>query len=212
VAATPAPALPTYPQYAQDAVITISAESFGACAFSFYGSTFTQLYLTDNGRLTFGGPDGSYIATVGGATSFPGTLGIWCDLSVVSVGTITVTSPATAVLSAAFVGVPYYNTGNLNTFSLIVDANSGALTINGIAGIQTNSWSSTFNQFIGISKGYGATNPGQTLFSNFVGLGLQPGPGGSGMTYRFGQQGTLCPGVSSITFVPNGSNYDFIVN
>jgi hypothetical protein len=168
--------------------------------------------VTDNGRITFDAGSAAWVPSVSAAMSVPGFFGVWCDLTNVDLG-ISVVSPASGVLSLQFSNVRYYATSNYNTFQLTLDTNDQSLQISGMQGIHTNSVSSSINQFIGVSKGYGATNPGQTSFSSFIGSGMQLGPGGFGMTYRFGPEGTLTPNVNSIVFTPNGAgNYNFTVN
>ncbi|HEY6223617.1 MAG TPA: hypothetical protein VIW26_07530, partial [Gemmatimonadales bacterium] len=203
------PTLPSFPNN-DNLTLTIPVAAFGACSAPFFQTAFTQVMVTDNGCMTFGGgvAPTPYVAS---ALSAPGKFGVWCDLWAPT-GGINVTSPYPGALRLSFSSVRYYLTGNLNSFSLTLDSANGVLSIENVAGITANSVYPSSNQFVGISRGLGATDPGQTDFSGSIGLGPQPGPGGTAMIYRFGPEGTLAPGVTSITFTPNGTgNYNFIV-
>jgi hypothetical protein len=178
----------------------------GPSSVNFYGVSYTQIFVTDNGRVMFGSGSTSGSPTIASAMANPGFVGHWCDLDPRIGGYIDVSTTATTV-RVDFVGVPYASQAAYpNTFGIVIDAPTGVITMDGLGGIVAHP--TTLNGFFGISRGAGATNPGTTAFSppssNVTGNATD-------MIYNFGLAGTHATGLSSITFLPNASsNYDWI--
>ncbi len=97
------------------------------------------------------------------------------------------------------------NPGTASSFRIENDSNTGIVKIMNIAqGAQA-----TINSaLLGISRGAGATNPGQAPFSNAA-TGVTSNA--TDMLYNLGIAGTLAPGITAITFAPNAfGNYDWM--
>jgi hypothetical protein len=122
-------------------------------------------------------------------------VGAWCDLAPNLGGTITMASPSSTTFRVDYVAVPYFGGIGANSFSMILDAAAGAVTITGLTGFTPN----LDLMFLGLSRGAGATDPGPVVFS----------PGGpifpanaTDMVYEFGQEGALAAGVNALLFNP----------
>jgi hypothetical protein len=184
-------------------VVDLLAAPFCGATLPFYGTSYSQIYVISNGRITMNGPDTGFSPTVAAALTGNPFLGAWTDLNPAAGGTITAVNTGTG-LRVDYQNVVYYNTAVPNTFSVGIDGVTGEVTLSGLSGIGVGPGS----MFLGISRGNtGATDPGMTNFTN--GVGITGGP--NEMIYEFGGAGTLAPGISSIQFFPNGAgNYDWI--
>jgi hypothetical protein len=182
----------------------------GPASFPFYGAAHSTFSVVSNGRVMFGTPVADFNPTVASAMSQSPSINRWVDLNLDpttgGAGSVAISIPAPGIIRVQWTAVPFYAAvGSANTFALVMDSLTGAVTIeNGLSFQQVTP--TPPNMFLGISPGGpAATNPGAAAF--VIG-GPFPGPGGGGMTYQFGAAGTLALGVSSLVFVPNASgNY-----
>lgn len=175
----------------------------------FYGTIQSNAWISTNGRVGFGtNPDATFFPSVAGAMTGDSFVGYWCDLNVFNGGTITATKPGPGLTRVQWNAVPYYNTAINNTFALQFDANTQTVWIDLLP---TIGFSSGGNAFLGMSKGQGATDPGQVAYQ----VGGIPSSGmgvaGPGMIYTHAIEGTGLTGLNGILFFwNNGSqNYDW---
>ncbi|NRA94587.1 MAG: hypothetical protein HRU14_00105 [Planctomycetes bacterium] len=205
---------------ADDTPIQISLTGTGFCSgagsIAFYGTTYTQMWISPNGRVAFSASPGiDYTPTLAEALSQTEIVGYWTDLSPNAGGNVTVTNTATSGYRIDWSGVPYFATpAPLNSFAIEFDP-SGVVTLDGLTGIgpQPGVAIGGDDAFLGMSPGGpgGATDDGPTTF----GAGLAGGPvNAASMLYDFysastgaGLSGSLLPGtLNRIDFVPSGLN------
>jgi hypothetical protein len=178
---------------------------------AFYGTSYTNFHVITNGNVQLGTAAAStaFSPTVAAAATGNGRIGHWADYNTAFGGSISITSPAPNQVSVDFNAIGYHTqTGTASTFGVLLDGATGAISITGINTIGAQLATGTENAFLGITRGAGATDPGAALFS----------PASTGVTvnslqmlYNFGLAGTLAPGISTITFIPNGvGNYDWL--
>ncbi len=141
----------------------------------FFFQSFSQMHVSSNGRVTFGSSDASFLPVVTSTTTGPGWFGHWLDLNP-SVGpaanVITVDSPAANVFRVHYETVVVFGTPDTITTDLILDANTGSLTITGLSTIPALNVDPIM---VGVSKGgAGGTDPGATVYA----LGGPNAPGG----------------------------------
>ena len=176
----------------------------------FYGTSYTQMFVITNGNVQMGtaAASTSFSPTVAAAATGNGRIGNWADFNTAIGGSIGITSPGAGIISVDYNAIGYFGqAGTASTYAVVIDPATGVLSISGVNTIGAQLTTGTLNAFLGISRGATATDPGPALFS----------PAGGGVTvnstqmlYNFGLSGTLAPGISTITFVPNSlSNYDW---
>lgn len=210
-------ALPTAPQ-GDDTSTTVA---LGACVGSmpFYGTVYTELHVSSNGRIVFGNASNDFSASIAEALNGDPFFGFWTDLNPVLSGSITLDIPSPGQLRATWNSVPYYaEPGTPVSFSLIADTVTGDVSMTALTGIPANPINNTTipsndTQFLGLSMGAGATDGGPTLFL----------PGASGtpsvatdMIYDWfdgvpggaGRAPSLASGMlADLRFSPAGSTY-----
>lgn len=191
-----------------DTVMTIVAGGSPLCApaLTFYGTTQTTYHVVTNGRLMWPVGSNSWTPSAAAAQATTGTLGIWTDYNTAIGGNVTIDIVG-GVLGVNFNAIGYFGqAGTASTFRLENDTNTGIVKIANIAqGAQAVGGAQS--AFLGMSPGIGATDPLQAAFSPAA-VGVTTNA--TDMLYNFGLCGTLAPGITSITFVPNGfSNYDW---
>ncbi len=187
----------------------------GPSSVPFYGTSQTLLHVISNGRAMFGAtPNLSFTASAGTATTGNAFWGAWCDLNqLAGISSISVSAPTPSILRVDYTNMIYWGTTVQNTFALIIDASTGTVQLDGLAGLvagpATPPTGTNVNMFLGISPGTpSATDPGMTPFAAG---GPNTGPVGGGMLYSFGTWGTLHTGLNNITFIPTAAgNYDWI--
>jgi hypothetical protein len=199
--------------------VTFAPPNCGPTSVPFCGTAFTSLFISANGRLTFGAADGAFSPTVATAMTGAPSFGHWTDFNVSAAGTIDYTLTFTTI-TVNFNGVPHYEETTANNLVLSIDA-SGTCTID-VSGIQANpltgiNFITGDAVWMGLSGGnlIGATDGGPTAFTS----------GGAGvnalatdMIYDFvdqptiGTTGGFLPSVPSLqtgsgtlTFVPGGT-------
>jgi hypothetical protein len=122
--------------------------------FSFYGVSYTSLFVNSNGSVGFGSGDGDFTSTVAEfQNGSPRAAGLWADLSPNFGGTVTVTTSAIGV-TVSFVGVPQFAVGGSNSFDLMFDI-AGQTSIANYAPDPAFSSPS----IVGLTPGGGATDP-----------------------------------------------------
>lgn len=168
----------------------------------FYGRSYERLFVSTNGRITFGGADTTFGPVT--ATDFLGDrpcFGYWADLDPSLGGSITVSSPGAGVYEVHYSGVPYFGQpGTSNSFTLRLDGDQ--LVIDGLAGIDVNAGApgTVRTAWVGVSAG-------QPLASDAGATPFAPGnayssPSPYSALYAFGDAGTLASGVASLLFLP----------
>lgn len=151
----------------------------GPAAFPFYGTAYSEFWVSTNGRVGFGPPTMDFTASPEEARTGPPFVGFWTDLDA-TVGIISVVATGPSFVRVAFAGVPYH--GEAASVSLFVELHAdGDLRLAGLTGIASNPVSTPFaasadRQFLGLSAGGAgaATDAGTTLFS--------PGTSGTALT------------------------------
>jgi len=145
------------------------------CAVPFYGTGYTEIFVSSNGRLTFGAADNGWQGTVQNAQNGPPSVGFFTDLDPSSGGIIEIAVDPMdpQLLTVDYVGVPYHGSMDDATFVVAVDLLTGDVVMEALDLIMPNGTPATWgDQFLGISPGAGASDPGATTFS--------PGGMGSG--------------------------------
>jgi len=188
----------------------------GTGAITFYGTSYTEMHISPNGRVTFSASPGTdFTATLAEALIQAEFVGYWTDLSPNVGGNVTVTNTATNGYRIDWSGVPYFATpAPLNSFAIEFDP-TGVVSLDGLMGIgpQPGLVTGGDDAFLGMTPGGlgGATDDGPTTF----GAGLSGGPlNTASMLYDFysaptgaGLPGSLLPGtLNRIDFVPSGLN------
>ncbi len=175
---------------------------------SFYGRSFSTLFIQSNGRITFGVGNTGFTPTAALFATNPPSFGCWTDFNPAAGGSITMTEPAPGVINVAYNGVAYFGTTTPNTFQLQLDTNTNWLAIAGLTGLAAG----TGNMLIGVSGGdvVGATIPAPANFSP----GGLPTVGATAnatdMIYALGVRGSVTSGITRIDFFPNSyGNYDW---
>jgi hypothetical protein len=205
------PGTPVIPGPAgDDGVMTVSLANPALCGapaiMPFFNATYTQFDVSSNGRVLFGSPvpNASGFASVGAALTSDPFVGAWCDLAPNQGGRISISVPASGLVRIDWSEVRYKNAAGSATFGIVLDGNTGTITLDRLGTIQP----ATINQFLGISAGIlgPATNAGPTAFA--------PGgpffPGTSfDMIYAFGAAGSLAPGLTAIVFTPTATTFGY---
>lgn len=178
---------------------------------NFWGTSFSNMHVTTNGRVTMGGADTAYTATLAAAMAGVGFVGHWVDYGTTVAGSVTYAVTAPGVISVNYNGIGYIGqtAATVSTFSIAFDTNTNTVAINNLSGIAPHPLTTTLG-YLGITKGAGATDPGATTFA-VAGSGTYPN--GTDMSYAFGQAGAQLAGtgVNQIIWVPNLSlGYDWV--
>ena len=188
----------------------------------FYGTTYTTIHVSSNGRVVFVSPDTEYSPSISYALSNDPFVGAWSDFDPSTAGTITISSPAPEVVRVDWIGVDYYSpSGTPNTFGIEFNAATGTVSLDGLTGIvsQSSGGSGNEDMFLGLSPGtaLSATDPGAIVFTPGSMGGVL---GGSDMLYDYynytssaGMPPSLVPGtLNEIIFTPSTafpSNYQW---
>jgi hypothetical protein len=191
---------------ADDSVVTVALSNPALCGapanMPFFNANFSQFDVSSNGRVLFGSavPATSGNASVAAALTSDPFVGAWCDLAPNQGGRILISVPASGLVRVDWSEVRYKNAAGSATFGIVLDGNTGTITLDRLGGIQV----SMITQFLGISAGIlgPATNAGQTGFS--AGGPFFP-VNGLDMIYAFGAAGNLAPGLTAIVFTPTAT-------
>ena len=183
--------------------------------FQFLGKIYTQVQVSDNGRVVFGlVPDD----TPAGLSQYdyceqPAFAGYWADLDPSLGGSITIgrESGSSFKLRVQYTNVPYAGfPASQNTFAIILDGTTGAVSLTGLSGIAPHpapAPTAAHNAWVGVSPGRGnSTDHGSVTYG--VGGPFAP-PTRTAATYQYGLSGTFPAGVNTIRFTksaaPNNS-------
>lgn len=193
----------------------------GLCAvndFTFYGTVYSTIDVNSNGRVTFGGGDTDFSATVAEALGDNPQIGAWTDFNpggapVIGISTDPNTFEVVVDYGTPAAGLNYFGGTTPNSFQVRLDVVTGVATLNGLQGLTDNAG----NMFLGISGGnvVGATDSGAATYNSVAGVTTNstdmiyefgtPGPNGSMSTSLIGG------GINMIQFIPNGlGNYDWL--
>ncbi len=210
-------------------VVTACVGGAGPASIPFYGTEFTRIEVSANGRVMFWRPSAAPSPHPNSPVQFAATdspfVGAWADFNPSMGGNIVISLSSPDTIRVDYVAVPYEIPAGCtlstyfpglgwsciqysppspslpNTFSIELNGDTGALTLLGLNGL-TSSPPSPFNvpMMLGLSAGpLGGVDQGATTFS-VGGTGSVPG---RAMIYRYGPSGTLAPGVTTLQFVPN---------
>lgn len=174
---------------------------------SFYGTTYTSLFVNANGFVSFTGGDSLWTAGPSLWAAGPPRIGVWSDFNSAQ-GSITASLNGTrTIVSYSVPEAVLFPVGPpvLTNFNIEFDTLSGAAAITGFAGDPGHGT----DTLIGITPGNGAADPGSTSFANFLGLGPQGGPGGNVMLYEY-VGGGMPQGYPNLAF-PGGDSSSFVV-
>lgn len=167
--ANPAPfAGPT----ADDGTVLIDLAAMGCGPVDFLGTSYDSIGVNANGRVTLGGVDGDFSASVAEAITDIPCIGYWTDFNPAAAGvgptSITITDTG-SVVAVDWVNVEYFGeTTAPNTFNVSFDRTNNSASINGLTGIMMNPATGitlSDSIFFGMSPGAGiATDPGSVTF------------------------------------------------
>ncbi len=222
VTAAVSPVFPVGPTGDDDSVTVDLVGSGYDYSMPFYGTTYSQLHVSSNGRVLFGAPSSSFSPSVSAALSGNPFVGLWTDLDPSLSGNITISSPGMSRVRIDWNGVPYWGEPTAPvTLGLEFDSASGEVTLDSLLQVpinpRNNSPYSGQNQFLGLSRGGpNAIDLGTSAFApNFVGTGPA-----NAMLYDFlnaagpgGLAPTLFTGLDQLRFVPAaGGGYAWVGN
>ncbi len=176
-------------------------------AVTFYGTSYTTLFVNSNGSVSFIQGTGDFSPTAAAFNSqMPRLAGHWSDLEPNAAGTVTATSSLAGVFKVSFVNVPEWGSGNTKqcTFDIAFDTVAGNCAVQNY-GHSGGAWSS--DTLVGISPGSAPTST-SVAFSSFLGLGAQNGAATRSI-YQL-TPGAAPQGFSSITF-PSANGAAFLV-
>ena len=197
----------------------------GPASLPFYGTSFSEIHVSDNGRVLFDQADIDFSPSLADAMLGSPFVGFWTDIDPRG-GTVRVFSTGNDIVQVVWQQVTYLD--ETATFDLAIQfvASTGAITVSSLNTIPVNPVSTGFatggdGQWLGLSGGaiLGATDGGMTVF----------GAGGSGSTANatdmlydlydaFGTGGaaamlpSLASGaLSSVEYTPNaGGGYSWV--
>jgi hypothetical protein len=172
-----------------------------------YGNVYTEMYVSTNGYLSFGGFANNASPSLPLVSSGPVRVGCYTDMLVDHrTSSVTVSRPFPGLIRVQYTNVPMFGFIHLvNNYTIDLDTVSGAVTLGGLNGLATLG---TATLFLGISRGAGATNPGPAVFGPAPQAGITANP--TDMIYTLGPAAPP-PGVGTLIFTPNGFlNYDWV--
>ena len=192
--------------------VTAPPYCWAAGGIPMYGTTYTQMHVTDNGRVTFNIGNAAWSPSTSFAMSGPPFVGLWGDFNPVPAlgGSVMISTTPFGYIRIDYQNVIYGNLGGAsNVFYIEFDWFTGSIEIGGLAGFIPHP--NNAPAFLGISPGSlgSATDPGAVNFSPSAsptgGFAVLP----TDMIYDFGPTPlqSLTAGVSQIFFVPTGGNY-----
>lgn len=201
IAATGGPATPV--ALGEDASVAVQLAPLCVPPVSYYGTSYSSLFINANGSVSFLQPSSDWTSSPGEfVTQMPRIAGMWTDLSPQAGGTVSYsTSPQGIAVS--FAGVPQYNTANSNSFSIEMTS-TGTTTISGYAPANPFQFAPVL---VGFSPGAPATNPGALSpgIASFLGAGLQTSHLATDAIYGFDFFLPPAAGWNSFTLFGNGA-------
>ena len=199
-------------------IVTLTPAALPLCgppSFPFYGLSYSAINVHSNGRISFGaGPSIDFSASPAEAASGLPFVGLWTDLDP-SQGSVNVLCPQTDQVhvhfSAPYLGEPT----TVVDFTITLNASTGVIELEGLQAVVPNPLSTPLatagdRQFMGMSPGLNASDPGPVTFA--VG-GSGGGAAGGSMLYDWYDHlsggpalvpSLLSGGVSLLVFTPDG--------
>ena len=195
--------------------VTTSPSCWTTSGVPFFGTTYTTIHVSSNGRVLFGGPENGTLPSVSSAMTGLPFVGFWSDLNPGLGGSVGASSPSPDIVRIEWAAIPYSGLAlTATSFSIEIDALTGVILLDGLLGITANPGFTNAgdNQFLGITHGApgSATDLGPTVFAiGAMGTAVAP----EVMLYDFydfnvfgGLVGSLTPGtLDRITFTPSTS-------
>jgi len=100
-----------------------STELFTPFPIDFCGERYNSVFVNGNGNITFGEPSGAFIESAGALLAGPPRIaGLWRDLNASQGGTVTFDTDGSSFFEVIWDGVPEFDAGNSNTFSIKLQA------------------------------------------------------------------------------------------
>ncbi len=199
---------------------SINLDQFDGCGdgtFSFYGISYTECRISTSGRVVFGSgnADLDTSASVAEAMSLQPFVGFWTTIGYRHlVSSLQVLNAGPSVVRFAFLSVFFVqNSAALLPWTMVIELNTATneITIEGLPSMADFPPPAlAVNQFLGLSRGAGATNAGTTTFA----------AGGSGaatdstsMIYDFVSNAAVAELASFTSFTPiNGVRFTPIIS
>ncbi|MAG58453.1 MAG: hypothetical protein CMJ83_19370 [Planctomycetes bacterium] len=173
--------------------------------FTFYGTSYTQCWLTSNGRVTFESAPTSFSPTISSALSGPPFVGCWADFHPLGVANISAGTSGGGDVIASF-GTPSEPLqlsgliGGGSQFQIELQPAASAVVLRGLLGLEIG----VPAMYLGLSPGAvnGAIDPGPAGFALGAGAAVVDP---THAIYEFGPIGSLGGGADQLVFLPNGS-------
>jgi len=213
-AAAASPALNVTPSLGLDGFLQVflGVPPFCGGPVTFYGTSYTSLFVNANGFVSFTGGDSWWAATPSYWSTLMPRVGVWSDFDSQVTGTVTAGTGNNQVL-VNYTLVPENTNGvgfgPQTSFNIEFDTLVGFAAITGFAPGAGHGTATLLGITPGASSGSNASDPGSITFANFLGLGAQLGPGGNNMLYEF-NPGGMPGGFGNIVF-PGGDASGFVV-
>ncbi|NRA97652.1 MAG: hypothetical protein HRU14_15765 [Planctomycetes bacterium] len=204
-------------------IVTITLGGLPVCgpaSIPFFGTAYTQLNVHSNGRVSFGNyPSIDFSASPAEAMAGDPFVGFWTDLDPTN-GNVTIHAPTPSAIVVGYTATYFDEPSGNVSFYIRFDAATGGVDLLGLQLIPANPLTSALatagdRQFLGLSPGLGATDPGPVTF----GVGAVGSGGSSAMLYdwydHLSGHPSLVPSLQTgnlygIFFSPNGQGgYDW---
>ncbi|MAB90489.1 MAG: hypothetical protein CMJ90_13665 [Planctomycetes bacterium] len=177
-------------------------------AITFAGQLYTQLSISANGMISFGGSNSSPLPGPTAFTNLPAIAGFWADLDnrPSAAGNDVTISQTGGVIRVSWINLPSFGqAGTASSVDVVFDTTTGATIIESYSPDPGHLGSS----LVGLTPGMAATNPGPVSFSALVGSGGTAGI--SDMVYELAAGGPVAGGFSQVIFPLSGPTA-YVVN
>jgi hypothetical protein len=168
--------------------------------FRWYGLYYSTLYVSSNGRLTFGAPSNTGAAAYsGGSSSFvsgPPSFGVWTDLDPSQGGTVTVDNQA-SYIRITYSGVPHKVLPSA-TANFTIDLTSAGTAK--ITGLSQSTFPATDNVIVGGGPGNSVSASPSLDWSSVLPI-LTPTPVNSNVAEDFPAANLL--DITGVIFLPS---------
>ena len=137
-----------------DDVVRLALDDFPQLpgSVSLFGTSYTEIHVSANGRVMFGGADGDWTPTVAEALAGQPFVGAWADFDPGADGVVAVYTPRAGALRVEYRHVPYRGQpGTASSFALTFAASSGEIVLSGLEGLDVDPGGSPM--LLGISAG-----------------------------------------------------------
>lgn len=170
-------------------------------AITFAGQLYTQLSISANGIVSFGGTNSSPLAGPTAFTSRPAVAGFWTDLDnrpTAAGNDITITQ-AGGVIRIRWINLPSFGQpATASSVDVVFDTTTGATIIENYSPDPGH----LATTMVGLTPGMAATNPGPVSFSGLVGSGGTALA--SDMVYELAPGGPVASGFNQVVFPLSG--------